>query len=377
MFTGVLNSGFGHSVRFIAIIEKLKQIQDIPSACIVPDCMHKFIKSNLSTRQCELFNLYQCNSLINKQNGNIKKILPPQDKSTVKKLSSSTVLLNDFIPKFNQLTNLFSKNLITSCLYHGDLFNNANDSSQVSSFKKLITNTASKHNIFFHINLEAPENIPDMKCEYIPIPIVTRQVTTPQTTVKKLLGLKEDEKFILIHAGSAVMENVYRDLHDFYSAVNNMSSDYRIVVASALENNHFSFHPRIIRAPLFSNGIDLVDASEIVISKPGMGILQDCIATSKPLLFLPGDFAERDLKIELLNKILLGNLPIIRKINTANLDAAVKKCINLEGLYTDGYAKIPRNGAEIIANAVNILLKSKKEHLEEAVLMIKKLSKFI
>jgi UDP-N-acetylglucosamine transferase subunit ALG13 len=173
--------------------------------------------------------------------------------------------------------------------------------------------------------------------------------------VKKLLGLDMLDKFILVHYGSAVMENMYKDLFQFKNAINNLKTDYKIVVADSLQNNKFKYKNHIITAPLFSNGIDLVNASEMVISKPGMGVLQDCIASRKPLLFLPGDFPERDLKIKLLNSLFEHEMPFIREITSNSLEIGIRECLRMSSLYEGTFSKVQKNGAHIIAKTIEKL----------------------
>jgi hypothetical protein len=377
MITSILNSGFGHSVRFIAMVENLRRYTDEPVSCLVGGSMQKFISTNLSKYNCNVYNLYHYHSLVNKRAGKVKNAIKTKDKKTIQTFKTTSILINDFITNINSIKKLFSDEIITSCLYHGDITPLNNDNPKIASFKKLVLDTASRHDIFFHINLEQPLDKPNIKCMYIPIPIISRQVSMDKATVNRILGLSPNDKFILVHAGSAVMENVYKDLHNFYTAVNNLKTEYRIVISSSLENNHFPFHPGIIKAPLFNNGIDLVNASELVVSKPGMGILQDCIVTKKPLLFLPGDFAERNLKIKLLDQLLSGNLPTMKKITALDLKSCINQCLSITDAYHAAYAKVPTNGADIIAKAVNILKDVKKHELYNVIPIIQEMSPFI
>ncbi|MGE4284676.1 MAG: hypothetical protein AB7G87_13360, partial [Clostridia bacterium] len=371
MITSLLNSGFGHSVRFIAMVENLRKNTDKPIACLAPDCMLKFLSTNVSPYKCEVYNLFHYYSLVKKTAKQVKKNISPTDKKILKRLHSTSVFINDFFANNSNLKRMFSEKSISCCLYHGDINTQADDDKKTASFKQMVRQTANQHDIFFHINLQRPPILPDMNCIYIPIPIISRQMTIDKQTVNTMLGLPPKEKFILIHGGSAVMENVYSGLYNFYNAVNHLKTEYRIVVASGLENNKFPFHPGIIKAQLFNNGTDLVNASEMVISKPGMGILQDCISTKKPLLFLPEDFTERKLKVDLLNKLMSGSLPIIKKLNTENLDAAIKECLKITELYDEVYSRLPVNGAQVLAKSVDLLKYTHKNQIRDIIPQLK------
>lgn len=376
MLTGILNSGFGHSVRFIALTEHLRKHSNITVNCLAPQCMKKYLSENISQYGCKLYNLNHLLYLSNNMNHK-KKVILSKDKKIIQHLKRTSVVMNDFITQTHLLNHLFENQTIFCSLYHGDITVNKYDSHKTASFKKTIVNTVNNYDIFFHINIQKPKEQPKMKCMYIPIPIISRQISTSAEKVKSALGLAPDEHFILVHAGSAVMENVYKDLYKFYEAVNHLKTDYRIVISSTLENNNYPFNKYIIKAPLFYNGIDLVNASDLVISKPGMGILQDCIATKKPLLFLPGDFAERTLKVRLLNEILNGNLPVINTISTNSLKEAIMNCIHIKHIYEEGYSKIPTNGAEILAKSLLLLLNMKKERIRDNFHLFQEINPFM
>ncbi len=376
MFTSILHAGFGHSVRFIAMVENLRKFSNEPISCLSSYSMQNFIKSNVSKYNCNVYNLYYYQRLMRQNKKKIRNLLKKKDFKILDNLKTTSVMINDFFVETDNIKKLFSDSIITCCLYHGDIHISEYDTPKIAAFKELVCKTASQHDIFFHITLNEPTQTPDLACNYMPIPIVTRQISLDEINVKHLLGLSPKDKFILVHGGSAVMENMYVNLNIFYSAINQLKTDYRIVVASGLENNNFSFRDDIIRAPLFNNGIDLVNASELVISKPGMGILQDCIATQKPLLFLPGDFAERKLKIDLLNELLAGNLPMIEKIEATHLAYAINECISMKDRYCNAYAQVHINGAEILAKSVHLLNGIKKSSLQEAMTEIQKLSPY-
>ncbi len=377
MITSILHAGFGHSVRFIAMVESLRKFSNEPISCLSSYSMQNFIKSNVSQYNCNVYNLYYYQKLMRQNRKKIRNLLKNNNLKVLNDFKKTSIMINDFLVETNNIKRLFSDNIITCCLYHGDINISEYDSPKIVAFKELVCKTASQHDLFFHITLNKPTQTPDMTCNYIPIPIITRQISLDEIHVKRMLGLTPDDKFILVHGGSAVMENMYVNLNIFYSTINIIKTDYKIVVASSLENNNFSFRDDIIRAPLFYNGIDLVNASELVISKPGMGILQDCIATKKPLLFLPGDFAERKLKIDLLNELLSGNLPIVEKIDATHLANLINECMSMKELYSSAYAQVDTNGAETLAKSVHLLNGTKKNLLQSVIPEIQKLSPYM
>ena len=110
--------------------------------------------------------------------------------------------------------------------------------------------------------------------------------------VKQQLGIPADQPFILVQMGGGVGKYRYLFMDEWYEKINQLQTSYRIVVANQLAGVDFIFNDHIIQAPLFENGCNLINAADLVISKPGMGILMDCITTGTPLLALPADTKE-------------------------------------------------------------------------------------
>src|SRR5690606_15572640 len=102
-------------------------------------------------------------------------------------------------------------------------------------------------------------------------------------------------------------------------------------------------------------GVDLVNAAKLVISKPGMGILTDCISTGTPLLALPADTKERKVKNMMLSDLLGSNLCLVhRNYSHKELSRKIDEIVSHEDYIQSKFIQVPQNGAEIMAKSLKI-----------------------
>ncbi len=371
MISSLLGAGLGHTVRSLAIREELRKHSNVKFNFVAPGSNFEYIKQNIkSDNNCAIYNFRQVEDLARRKE-NIEN-----GQNILSAMKDTDLLLNDFYSLIDTTMDLFRKSLRVS-LIHGSVIEYERDSSDVKKFKRFILNALKDYQIFFHINLKAPHSKPKIKCQYIPIPIIGRQAGLEAIKVKKILGLDPDEEFVLFHVGAGTDKTMYRYIDAFYKEINKLNIGYRIVVADNLAGKQFEFNSKIVKAPFFVNGMDLVSASKMVVTKPGMGIIQDCIVADKPILFVPSDDAERDLKIELLDEILDNKLPRIKWMKEEYIKGAIEECLSIEDLYREKYRKIPKNGADIMAKSLAILSVAGKENYKDALPIIKKFTPFI
>ncbi|MEM1506122.1 glycosyltransferase [Domibacillus sp. 8LH] len=242
-------------------------------------------------------------------------------------------------------------------IYHSDMSVSDEDTDQTKKFKEQIRAVSQRStDIFFHINLTQPKEIPELTTLYVPIPIIARDITMHPEQVKSRLGIPTDEPFILVQMGGGVGKFRYHYMDEWYEKINQLKATYRIVVAGQLEGADFPFNPKIVQAPLFENGRELVNAADLVISKPGMGILMDCISTGTPLLALPADTKEREVKNMML-KELAGDDSCVAEhdMPLPELEARIKQMISQKQYYEAAFSKVPHHGADIVAQSMKML----------------------
>lgn len=263
-------------------------------------------------------------------------------------------------------------------IYHSDLALYRGDTFLTKKFKRQIKDISEKTtDIFFHINLKQPTFIPKLTTLYVPIPIIARKVTMKPEKVKKKLGLKEHEEFILVTMGGGIGRYRYKYIYEWYKKINKLNLPYRIVVVNQFAGKKLRFRKGIIRAPLFRNGVDLVNAAKLVISKPGMGILTDCISTGTPLLALPADTKERKVKNMMLKDVLETDVCLVQRRDThKDLERKIKEMIHLEEYIKWKFEQIPQNGAEIMAKSLKLLHKASRKNLSKVYKKILELTPF-
>lgn len=325
MISYVVGRGMGHLGRCISISEKLHQ-QHLPIQVFTFREPHGYLSENLQNH-------------VPLKTYKYKKF--EDEKQT-------ELLIHDWRPEVARFRSEGKVDLNTKLvtIYHSDFFERSIDSTPMRDFKNHIQEIANQGDIFLHMNLLPPkESNPRMSCIYIPIPLITRDVTQSPEEVKRKLGLQHDESFILVHMGGGVGPNRYQQILKWYKHIDGLAGSYRFVVAGQFQEEDYQFDKRIIKAPLFPNGKNLVQAASLVISKPGMGILGDCISTGTPLLFLPADNPEREQKIDILRKILNSELGTIKE--PEEIVTKIEQALVNKHVIQKQFNQIPTNGAEV------------------------------
>jgi hypothetical protein len=341
MISYIVGRNFGHLNRAVAIIEKFHEAnqEEIVRIYTFP---HSFswIKENIPFVELDCFKKYKKYSQLQNE------------------IRHSSLIMHDWRMEVRKLRSDRKEfDAIMGGIYHSDLKIYDDDMIEARNFKEFIRNTANETtDIFFHINLVQPNEVPDLSTFYVPIPLIARDVTMSANEVKESLGLQPDEPFLLMQMGGGVGPSKYKYTEEWYDKINQLRLPIRIVVANQFAGLPFPFHANIIQAPLFYNGINLINAADVVISKPGMGILTDAIATQTPLLLLPPDDAERQAKHDMLQKIIGSDIGTIEaNFSKDDLSRRINEILDQKNKITEAFQTIPHNGAEIMSKAINLL----------------------
>lgn len=335
MISFIVGRGMGHLGRCISISNRLRKKRKKVRVFAFRQT-HKYLRKNLSRK--------------------IK--IRPYKEGSISGSKSANVVIHDWRPEITKLKkrHAFNKRAKLVSLYHSDFFVRRGDDRKMRKFKRQILRVAGKTHVFLHMNLLPPQKAPKgLKCVYIPIPLITRKLTKSKAKVKKKLGLKRNESFILVQMGSGLGDGRYNSIRKWYKAINRLSKKYRFVVAGQFKNERFSFNKRVIQAPLFPNGKNLVHAAQLVITKPGMGILSDCISTRTPILMLPPDTSERKQKVQMLKKIMKSDLGYVKK--PKQLERKIKQGLKRRSIFQNKFKKIRTDGAAIASRIISKLEK--------------------
>jgi L-arabinokinase len=130
------------------------------------------------------------------------------------------------------------------------------------------------------------------------IPLIARRASRPRSEIRRLLGIQPEATVVLASFGGyGLLLPFARIARDNGFTLLLTDHERRGVRSSATSANNGSLVSVEIAA-LARRGIyypDLVGAADVVVSKPGYGIVSECIANGAALLYTDrGRFAEHD-----------------------------------------------------------------------------------
>lgn len=338
MISFIVGRNFGHLNRCVATISKFREINDEPIKIYAFPHSFDWLQKNLPYAE-------------------LKQIKWDTLQKDQERIFHSKLIVHDWRKDVTKLKENRNQDCIITGIYHSDLIVSNQDSPYIKNFKAITREVANQStDIFFHMNLKEPNEIPDLSTYYVPIPLICRDITLEPKEVKKILDIPEEEPFILVHMGGGVGPKRYKYIEEWFMKINHMKTSYRLVIANQFENVPFPFHSNIIQAPLFYNGINLVNAADLVISKPGMGILMDCISTRTPLLALPADTDEREVKNVMLKELIGSDICLAyENFSSIDLTNRIEEMMKYSQNMIQSFQNVPTNGAEIAANAFSLL----------------------
>ncbi|MBP1932978.1 hypothetical protein [Ammoniphilus resinae] len=351
MIRYIVGRNLGHLCRSVANVQKWqeKNNKKVPVEVHAFKHAHQWLRKNLPETKIKAFN---------------KEAFQKYSKLFLK----ADLIMHDWRKEVAMLKNARGKQgPIIGGVYHSDLFVNGDDSDWTARFKEEVHEISEKTtDVFFHMNLTQPERIPKLSTFYLPIPIISRELTLSPRKVKEMLGMAVDEPFVLIHMGGGMGPFRYKYMEEWFEKIKELKTNYKIVVASQFGEVIGKFPKQIIQAPLFGNGSDLIYAADLVISKPGMGIMIDCIATGTPLLALPADTKERQVKNMMLRDLIGSDLCLVPHQATAKeLSRQIDWVAALSSQIQAIFQQIPKNGAEVVAECMKLLSRHRLKELPD------------
>jgi L-arabinokinase len=174
----------------------------------------------------------------------------------------------------------------------------------------------------------------------IDVPLVARRSQVPRTALRHQLGYRESDILILMALRQQDLEPVQWDKLD-------VNDDMTVLSSKIIPHPRFSLiDERAVHFP------DLLNACDAVVSKPGYGIVSECIANQTKLLYVPRkDFAEEPILQNALDQWATSNClkPTDFKAGSwhTHLNALLQK--------PDHWPEIALDGADLIAR---ILIKT-------------------
>lgn len=243
-------------------------------------------------------------------------------------------------------------------IYHSDVWPQDHDSIGVRNWKRSSAHIVeSALDLFFHVAPSIPSQPYPWTVPSLPVPIVARQVNERYPLSQYLArGIP----YGVVNMGYAEISASYQGKSYVDHVIRHMPFDTVIVLsgeAQAREENREG--KRVIWLEKRINGHEVVAASSLVVTKPGMSIISECIAGSVPIAILPPDRSERVLKVELLQEILGAAPPIIGGFDDAALEEGMASAQQRAPAVQQTFASVPTVGAQVIAMCLIELTRSK------------------
>ncbi|MCM2265512.1 MAG: hypothetical protein NDI73_10025 [Desulfuromonadales bacterium] len=176
----------------------------------------------------------------------------------------------------------------------------------------------------------------------IDLPMVARHSTIPAATLKSCLGLTDEQRLALLSFGGFGLQTA--PLHDLAQL-----PDWVFLAEPALADGHPQLRP-------LPSGIaypDLVNAADAVITKPGYGIVAECLAHQTPVIYTSrGNFREQALLVAGLQRygraVAIGN----EQLRRGDFKEALERLLVLP----QPAEALAANGAEVAADHLAGLL---------------------
>jgi len=184
----------------------------------------------------------------------------------------------------------------------------------------------------FHGEMAAFQRVQD-------IPLIARRARRSSTEVRRSLGLADEETpLVLIALRPDDLQAV--QLHRLAAI-----SGYRFILLKGTHGDRRFVYvePNEYYYP------DLINAADVVVSKLGYGIVADCLAHCRPLVYIPReDFVEHEVLVEGINRCGVASELSYEDFLQGNWQEALDE-VSLKSWRSEGIAL---NGAEVAAEHV-------------------------
>jgi len=176
------------------------------------------------------------------------------------------------------------------------------------------------------------------------IPLIARRSHRAPGEVRDLLGLpKKIPVIILSFGGFWLGEDYYRKLSRIDDCIWLASERVAFKLPSIRNVNRGELHRLKLGYP------DLVNAADLVVTKPGYGILSECIANRTKMLYTSrGDFREYPILVEGVEKHLPSAFITQEKLKTGDFKDELFQLLNKPDIFTP----LPINGGETAAEII-------------------------
>jgi UDP:flavonoid glycosyltransferase YjiC (YdhE family) len=174
----------------------------------------------------------------------------------------------------------------------------------------------------------------------VDVPLIARRAARPRAEVRSELGISEHEVVVLLSFGGF-------DLSALDLPALGALRSYRFVVSPPLSSHTTALPDNVLllgRRP--DDYVSLLAASDAVVTKPGYGIVADCLANRVPLLYTDrGPFREYDVLVAALDQRAQAHYIARDDLLAGRLGPSLEQLFAKRGRWTDD----PIDGAEVVA----------------------------
>jgi L-arabinokinase len=192
----------------------------------------------------------------------------------------------------------------------------------------------------FHGDLSAFRNVED-------VPLVTRKPTAPRQVLRQRLGLQEHEQAVLLSFGGLGLSGLDARQLEKLGRYTFLGTEKELQTGNGLPAN-------VRLLPIQSEHYDdLIGASDVVVSKPGFGIVASCLAQRIPLLYTSReDFREYPILVQAIHTHGRGLLIPQEDLLAGNLGPFLKQLLGDDA----PWSPLRTDGATVIAERLLKLL---------------------
>jgi hypothetical protein len=176
------------------------------------------------------------------------------------------------------------------------------------------------------------------------IPLIARRARVSAGEVRKRLGLGTDLPLVILSFGGfSLGEEYYRELIEIEDC---------LWLASERVGFDLPGLRNVGRAELAELGLgypDLVGVAEVVITKPGYGIISECIANQTKMLYTSrGEFREYPILVEGIKKYLPSGFVSQEKLHSGEIREELSRLLEAPA----DFPPLPVNGARVAAETI-------------------------
>ena len=176
------------------------------------------------------------------------------------------------------------------------------------------------------------------------IPLIARRSHRTPEEVRDLLGLPDDLPLIILSFGGFWLgEDYYRKLSEIKDCIWLASERVAFNLPSIRNVSREELRELNLSYP------DLVSAANVVVTKPGYGILSECIANRTKMLYTSrGEFREYPILVEGVKKYLPSTFISNEKLKTGDFKDELFQLLSKP----DMFKQFPVNGAETVVDII-------------------------